>query len=97
MKNNILDANYRVIVIAKDIIINFNATKEEMQNRLNFLFTHITTPEKFRFDENGYDTAPEFNEQVIVSVIDENLDTSIFPLSEYRKYIARFIDKKEEI
>ena len=86
MKNE--NENYRVIVTAKDIVISFKVeTEKELEDRLHFLFMSLKTPEKFIYDENKMIISVEFNTTVIVALVNNILDTVIFPLSEYKKYI----------
>ena len=81
--------NFRVIVTAKDIVISFAPkSRKEIQDRLQFLFMGLTTPETITYDENGLITNAEFNTKVIVALIqNQTLDAVIFPLSDYKKYI----------
>ena len=86
MKNE--KGKYRVIVKINEIVISFMAEdKEQMRDRLKFLYQGINIPEKSLYRENGMDATVEINEKVIVSVVNEILDCQSFRLSEYRKYV----------
>ena len=81
--------NFRVIVTAKDVVISFAAKSgKEIQDRLQFLFMGLTTPETMIYDEEGIITNAEFNTKVIVALVkNPTLDVVIFPLSDYKKYV----------
>ena len=97
MKNKNENQNYRVIITANDIVISFITNSKEIEDRLRFLFRGIRTPEKLIYDENGFTNQHEFNEKIIVAVVDNNLDSLIFPLSEHKKYIGNYIDEREAV
>ena len=81
--------NFRVIVTAKDVVISFAAKSEkEIRDRLHFLFMGLKTPETITYDEKGFITNAEFNTKVIVALVkSQTLDTVVFPLSDYKKYV----------
>lgn len=82
------EKHFRVIVKIDEIIISFIAeSKSELFDRLKFLYRGINIPQETQYGKDGREIFTEIQKKVIVTVVNDILDSYIFRLSDYKENI----------
>ncbi len=82
------EKHFRVIVKINEIIISFIVkSKSELFDRLKFLYRGINIPQETQYGKDGTEIFNEIQKKVIVTVVNDILDSYIFRLSDYKENI----------
>lgn len=82
------EKHFRVIVKINEIIISFIVkSKSELFDRLKFLYRGINIPQETQYGKDGTEIFNEIQKKVIVTVVNDILDSYIFRLSDYEENI----------